>query len=793
MVVDEGVQGESQSKGESGMLSFRDMLIGDKGNKEIIELDVEVGEEDVHVGGSSTLPEISFSDRIHDEIDAQLANSVVVRLLGKSIGYRALLSRIQNLWSPSGGMSLIDLDNEYYLVRFALEEDFQKVVKGGPWVIYGSYLTVQPWSRCFSTKEDHPSQIMAWVRLPKLSYRYYTKSLFCHIADTIGRVVRIDYNTTEGKRGRFARLAIMVDLHKPLVSGIIIDGYRQDIEYEGLPVICYKCGKFGHVQEACGKEDVVVENVAAVEEVTRDPKDLYGPWMQVVNRGRRPVGSRGFGASNVGRGRSGVLSASRFAVLEKDMEQAGGTMDAVQVEGESRDQADKTIPVEKVGNTSSGAVAGTMPMRAGSIRRVDVGNGAGSSVAQANRGVENDEMRVVGESGQGDMVDFAARGSVVGAKTTLDSGKHVVVRVEERVEGGSKLGVKIAKRDERAQANPRLTSCLSTLVADLDKAAAGEKARLTGARIDSSSRMGGKDPTPDSGDGKQGANDPEFNKIFKMLMKDKIPDVAAIFEPRISGRRADIFIRSSGFDRSFRVEANGFSGGIWVLWRDTVSLDILAVSNQFVHCFGKPAAGERGFYVTFVFASPEVGQRRGLWDQLKALAPRQGEPWALGGISTSSGVVKSAEGVPIGEQIYAVDFDWYDAFPMSDVFHLPMLGSDHRPIMLSTVVQSGSRGERPFRYVVAWNDHEDFSEMLTKEWDVNKPFYDNVINFQNESRKWNTNVFGHIEKRKRCLLARIKGVERELERNPNSFLEGLDKELKRELDVETEHHSDVTH
>ncbi|KAL4309394.1 hypothetical protein GQ457_01G051690 [Hibiscus cannabinus] len=236
------------------------------------------------------------------------------------------------------------------------------------------------------TKEDHPSQIMAWVRLPKLSYRYYTKSLFRHIADTIGRVVRIDYNTTEGKRGRFARLAIMVDLHKPLVSGIIIDGYRQDIEYEGLPVICYKCGNFGHVHEACGKEDVVVENVAAVEEITRDPKDLYGPWMQVVNRGRRPVGSRGFGASNVGRGWSGVLSGSRFAVLEEDMGQAGGTMGAVQVEGESRDQADETIPVEKVGNTSSGVVAGTMPMRAGSIRRVDVGNGAGSSMAQRQTG-----------------------------------------------------------------------------------------------------------------------------------------------------------------------------------------------------------------------------------------------------------------------------------------------------------------------------------------------------------------------------------------------------------------------
>ncbi|KAK8620102.1 hypothetical protein V6N13_066587 [Hibiscus sabdariffa] len=108
--------------------------------------------------------------------------------------------------------------------------------------------------------------------------------------------------------------------------------------------------------------------------------------VEVVNRGRRPVGSRGFGASNVGRGRSGVLPGSRFAVLEEDMGQAGGIMDAVRVEGESRDQVDETIPVEKVGNTSSGAAAGTMPMRAGSIRRVDIGNGAGSSVAPRQTG-----------------------------------------------------------------------------------------------------------------------------------------------------------------------------------------------------------------------------------------------------------------------------------------------------------------------------------------------------------------------------------------------------------------------
>ncbi|PPR81864.1 hypothetical protein GOBAR_AA38849 [Gossypium barbadense] len=43
--------------------------------------------------------------------------------------------------------------------------------------------------------------------LPALPNRYYTKSIFRAIANVIGKVIKIDYNTTEGKRGHFAHLA----------------------------------------------------------------------------------------------------------------------------------------------------------------------------------------------------------------------------------------------------------------------------------------------------------------------------------------------------------------------------------------------------------------------------------------------------------------------------------------------------------------------------------------------------------------------------------------------------------
>ncbi|KAE8705644.1 hypothetical protein F3Y22_tig00110419pilonHSYRG00115 [Hibiscus syriacus] len=235
-------------KGYPNKPSFCDMVVrgnaDHKSSNSISELDVEVNPEDVVIGQDGVVPEIRFSDKVHAAIDAKLAQSVT-------------------LWCPSGDMNLIDLDNEYYPVRFAVKEDYLQVLFGRPWVIYGCYLTVQPWCRSFSTTADHPSKIMVWACLLGFPYRYYNKSLLRHITGLIGQVVCINYNTKDGSRGRFARLAIMVDLDKPLISGLKIDGCGQGIEYEGLPLICYACDKYVHTMEHCsrGKQTTVEETL----------------------------------------------------------------------------------------------------------------------------------------------------------------------------------------------------------------------------------------------------------------------------------------------------------------------------------------------------------------------------------------------------------------------------------------------------------------------------------------------------------------------------------------------------
>ena len=68
-----------------------------------------------------------------------------------------------------------------------------------------------------------------------------------------------------------------------------------------------------------------------------------------------------------------------------------------------------------------------------------------------------------------------------------------------------------------------------------------------------------------------------------MMVKNYQPSMIVLLEPRISGLKADAFIKKSGFNKSHRVEAEGFSSGIWILWKDIFDVEIIRNHTQFIH------------------------------------------------------------------------------------------------------------------------------------------------------------------------------------------------------------------
>ncbi|KAI9116715.1 hypothetical protein K1719_012373 [Acacia pycnantha] len=107
-------------------------------------------------------------------------------------------------------------------------------------------------------------------------------------------------------------------------------------------------------------------------------------------------------------------------------------------------------------------------------------------------------------------------------------------------------------------------------------------------------------------------------------------DMVALLEPRISGNQAKRVIKKWDFKHSVRREAEGFSGGIWLLWdSNELSVDVRIMHEQFIHC--KVSIGEEEMLVTILYASPTEQKRHRLWEALYEMACEISEPWVLVG------------------------------------------------------------------------------------------------------------------------------------------------------------------
>ncbi|KAJ4834520.1 hypothetical protein Tsubulata_017864 [Turnera subulata] len=148
---------------------YRDMLTG--GPKSPMPEDPwEEEEEPVFEDGDIQVVEkegkkvVELSEVFMARLQKPWEQAMVVKLMGRNIGYRTLKSKIDSLWQPKGPFKLIDLENNYFVVRFWDVEDFHRAPLEGPWTIFTHVLSVQPWSQLFRASSNTIDKVVTWVR-----------------------------------------------------------------------------------------------------------------------------------------------------------------------------------------------------------------------------------------------------------------------------------------------------------------------------------------------------------------------------------------------------------------------------------------------------------------------------------------------------------------------------------------------------------------------------------------------------------------------------------------------------
>lgn len=94
---------------------------------------------------------------------------------------------------------------------------------------------------------------MVWIRFPGLNLYFYDESILLTLATAVGTPIKVDSNTIDVRWGKFARVCVEVNLNKPVVGKVWLQGYWYKVEYEGLRRIRALCGCYGHLARECKK------------------------------------------------------------------------------------------------------------------------------------------------------------------------------------------------------------------------------------------------------------------------------------------------------------------------------------------------------------------------------------------------------------------------------------------------------------------------------------------------------------------------------------------------------------
>ncbi|KAL0017229.1 hypothetical protein SO802_004298 [Lithocarpus litseifolius] len=182
---------------------------------------------------------LNLSSARKASIRALWSKALIVKVIGRTVGYQFLTSRIMAIWKPCGRLDCIDLKQDFFLIRFSAKEDYDKVLKEGPWFVGGHYLSIRKWEPNFKSS----------------------------IAS--------------------------VNFANPLIKIIKVGGVKQPVQYEGINSLCFSCGCVGHKMESCPYTAMATEKVEEDEAKMADlpvvdrsvpSEETFGPWVLVSQK-----------------------------------------------------------------------------------------------------------------------------------------------------------------------------------------------------------------------------------------------------------------------------------------------------------------------------------------------------------------------------------------------------------------------------------------------------------------------------------------------------------------------------
>ncbi|KAF8084972.1 hypothetical protein N665_0691s0011 [Sinapis alba] len=157
---------------------------------------------------------------------------------------------------------------------------------------------------------------------------------------------------------------------------------------------------------------------------------------------------------------------------------------------------------------------------------------------------------------------------------------------------------------------------------------------------------------------------------LREMRKEHFPDILFLMETK---QKRDVLVDLQtwlGYDRIMTVNPIGYSGGLALMWKNSVNIDFKFVDKHLVDF--KVMFGKDCFFVSCIYGEPAVGNRPKLWERLSRIGAHRNEPWCMLGDFNE---IKNSEEKIGGPRRSEASFQAFnDMLQIGDMTELPSTG-----------------------------------------------------------------------------------------------------------------------
>lgn len=143
-----------QTSGSPAPFSYKDKLVRDLFMNFSTSIshsmrDIDLDPEIINTYNSPTFIPIDSEEK--KRLYQPWVHALIIKLFGRKIGYKYLLSKLSAIWKSNEAIVLMDLGNDFYLILFTLEASYKKALYDGSWFIGQHFLSIRKWEPKFDS------------------------------------------------------------------------------------------------------------------------------------------------------------------------------------------------------------------------------------------------------------------------------------------------------------------------------------------------------------------------------------------------------------------------------------------------------------------------------------------------------------------------------------------------------------------------------------------------------------------------------------------------------------------